>query len=187
MTSPVILIDLDGTIRDIWSSYRRLAEFALRGSYWPEDWLPEGPSDYWFLKPQCLHPCIKQLEKLWNRKGLHEWALPYPGAVEGVKKLSDYADVFFITSPVLSNEWVHSENRQWVIDNFGMAWLPRLIQKSDKTMSYGNLLIDDKPTITGILQFPTWKHVLYDQPYNRRSTKPRIFNWNRIEEILNHV
>ena len=37
---------------------------------------------------------------------------------------------------------------------------------ADKTLVRGDVLIDDKPHVTGS-NAPTWQHLLYDAPYNR--------------------
>lgn len=46
-----------------------------------------------------------------------------------------------------------------------IRWLTRLIITSDKTKIRGDLLIDDKPYITGS-EYPAWEHVLFTAPYN---------------------
>lgn len=41
----------------------------------------------------------------------------------------------------------------------------------------GDILIDDKPQITGSLQ-PVWTHWVYDQPYNRHLSDKRTMSWD---------
>src|SRR5579863_1498243 len=42
---------------------------------------------------------------------------PFPGAIEGVKKLMEYAEVFFVTAPFHGEHWPH-ERRLWLYTNF---------------------------------------------------------------------
>jgi hypothetical protein len=36
----------------------------------------------------------------------------------------------------------------------------------DKTLIDGDVLVDDRPTVTGT-RSPTWRRVIFDQPYDR--------------------
>ena len=58
----------------------------------------------------------------------------------------------------------------------------RLILPRDKTLVRDALLIDDKPRIEGAVR-PSWRHVIYDAPYNRQETdRPRLTwaNWRGV-------
>jgi 5'-nucleotidase len=46
----------------------------------------------------------------------------------------------------------------------------------------GDVLVDDKPAIRGI-RMPAWRHIIFDQPYNRQAEGPRI-NWKNWREAL---
>jgi 5'-nucleotidase len=59
-----------------------------------------------------------------------------------------------------------------------------VILTRDKTLVRGDILVDDKPTIAG-LATPLWRHILFDQPYNRHFPTLRL-NWFTWREIL-HV
>jgi transposase len=39
------------------------------------------------------------------------------------------------------------------------------------------ILVDDRPAITGMVNPPPWKHVLFDAPYNRGQPGPRLSSW----------
>ena len=54
------------------------------------------------------------------------------------------------------------EKYQWVEAHFGYDWTKRVILTRDKTIVSGDILIDDKPEITGCAM-PPWQHVLYDR------------------------
>jgi 5'-nucleotidase len=46
------------------------------------------------------------------------------------------------------------------------------------------LLLDDKPEVTGAM-VPSWKHVYFDQPYNRENlARKRITSWKHWREVI---
>ena len=94
-------------------------------------------------------------------------------------------DVFLVSSP-------HEQCRgscamyklEWVAQQLGEYWAKRTILTNDKTLVHGDVLIDDKPTIFGVKK-PVFRHVVYDQPYNRSITTPyRIQTWKGWKEVL---
>lgn len=73
----------------------------------------------------------------------------------------------------------------WLDRHVGEGWSSRAIITTDKTRIRGDVLIDDKPTITGEFT-PEWVHVLFDQPYNQHITdKARLTDWADWEHIIN--
>ena len=76
------------------------------------------------------------------------------------------------------------EKYQWVEKYLGYGFTKKLILTRDKTLVRGDMLIDDKPEITGI-QKPVWEHIIYDFPYNRHITgNRRIVRWKNWRKIL---
>ncbi|CAE7681688.1 unnamed protein product, partial [Symbiodinium pilosum] len=48
----------------------------------------------------------------------------------------------------------------------------------------GDLLVDDKPRITGSKQ-QTWKHVIFSQSYNKDiEGKPRLSSWSSWRSVF---
>jgi 5'-nucleotidase len=66
--------------------------------------------------------------------------------------------------------------------HLGTEFTTRVILTRDKTLVRGDGLIDDKPTIGGIAT-PQWRHVLFNQPYNRQFPGPRV-DWENWREAL---
>lgn len=55
--------------------------------------------------------------------------------------------------------------------------MDRLILTHDKTLVYGDVLVDDKGIITGAVT-PAWKHLIHDQSHNRYVLNaPRMSDW----------
>jgi 5'-nucleotidase len=57
-----------------------------------------------------------------------------------------------------------------------------MIVTRDKTLVYGDVLVDDNPAIVGA-HTPAWTHVVYDQPYNRTIDGPRM-TWTDWRDVL---
>jgi 5'-nucleotidase len=108
--------------------------------------------------------------------------MPIAGAVEAVKQLAEYYNVFICTSPHTDYENCVLEKYEWVDNHLGRGWVRKIILTKDKTPIRGRYLIDDKPEIKGILA-PEWEQILYDQPYNRNIPKRRL-NWQNWREVL---
>jgi len=47
----------------------------------------------------------------------------------------------------------------------GPSWVDRIVLAKDKTLVRGDVLIDDKPEVTGSL-CPSWEHLVFEAPYN---------------------
>ena len=45
--------------------------------------------------------------------------------------------------------WVFYLQFEWVQEHLGQDWTGRMIVTKDKTMAYGDILIDDRPNVTG--------------------------------------
>lgn len=107
---------------------------------------------------------------------------PVPGALEAVSELSRNHEVFICSSPLHPVHQSSREKLEWVAEHLGEEWLRRVILTKDKTLVKGDILIDDKPEITGAVQ-PEWEHVVFDQPYNRHVQGRRI-NWQDWRQLL---
>lgn len=106
---------------------------------------------------------------------------PKAGALEAAQALlATGHDVRICTSPI--NEYRHcvGEKIAWVEHYLGREWASRVILTRDKTWVRGDILIDDKPDITGSLQ-PYWQHWIYDMPHNRHIDAPHRVDWEKRE------
>lgn len=164
----VLLLDQDGVMADFEG------EFLRR---WRERYSDKHPGiehedrrgfhlreDY----PVALHPFIGAIQQ---EAGFFRALPPLPGAVDAFHTMSARYDTFLCTSPLSGNRFCPSEKFEWVEEHLGTEALRRVILAKDKTLVHGDVLVDDKPTIVGIRQ-PSWKHVIYDAPYNQQRTSP---------------
>jgi 5'-nucleotidase len=100
------------------------------------------------------------------------------GAVQALQEMLDEGDDPQIcTSPIMASRFCAGEKYEWVRRHLGAAWLERFNLVRDKTLVRGDVLIDDKPAVTGRLT-PEWRHIIYDAPYNRSAHGARLASWS---------
>lgn len=107
-----------------------------------------------------------------------------PGARDAMTFLLESgADVLICTSPTLGNVTCESDKKVAILFDFGREIADtRLLIQRDKTYALGDILIDDKPQVTG-RRTPTWKHIRFTQRYNEGLPGPRIEAWTDPEWV----
>lgn len=110
-----------------------------------------------------------------------------PGAIEAIKQLEAQYEIVICTSPLTDCRNGITEKLEWIERHFGAEYVLRTIVTKDKTLVHGDWLIDDNPEVTG-LRTPVWRHLIFDQPYNRQIRRDRV-RWNnslidRLREVL---
>lgn len=134
--------------------------------------------------PKDLRPLV---EKVYFSKGFFLNLPPVEGSLEALSELKKEAkNVYICTSPFTENPFCLSEKWGWVENYLGHDWIERLIITRDKTMVHGDMLIDDRPNIRGIMK-PSWEHILYSRPYNQDVEGKRRLTWQNWREVLDIV
>lgn len=121
------------------------------------------------------------VKRIMDWPGFYRKLEPMPWAVQALQEmLFEGHDVHIVTSPWLTNPTCASDKVAWIAEHLGASWTKRLIITSDKTIIRGDILIDDKPEITGAMT-PTWEHVIFTQPYNAEISdlRERLSNWEK--------
>jgi 5'-nucleotidase len=128
--------------------------------------------------------CRDELEAITLRKGFFLSLPPIAGGKDALEEMLAMGhDVRICTSPKKIHRHCVPEKFAWVEEHLGGKWVDRIVLTRDKTLVCGDILIDDKPDIVGICT-PSWKHLLYDQPYNRHiTTQPRL-TWVNYRKVL---
>lgn len=174
-----ILVDLDGVLADWHPAYdRHVASYGARSANMPTfeqqtSWdLNEGRTD-------DEKAIIREVMTL---PGFYAELSPIPGAKQVLKALLKQGhDVRIVSAPFISNPTCASDKMEWIVKHYGAHWAQRLILTTDKTFVRGDVLIDDKPSVTGT-QVPEWKHIVFgDYAYNRHVAGPRLHSWNMQE------
>ena len=122
---------------------------------------------------------------IYKSEGFYRNMQPIEGGLEAVKYLAKKNDVFICTSPMDTSRFCASEKYDWVKHHLGEEWTRKLILTKDKTLVYGDILIDDKPEITGKRKNPFWEHILYTRPWNKHLNSQKRLIWKNYKEVLN--
>ena len=144
----IILVDMDNTIVD----YSASIAVELQRNY-PN---VKVTSDNWqTLQLNDLHYNRKKIQ---SQPQFFKKLKPMNGALKALKEMEhDGYSVFIVSSPSISGNSCHSEKCEWMKLHFGDKWARRLVLTKDKTIVIGDVLIDDKPFITGSIENPMWK------------------------------
>ena len=171
MMNKLILIDQDGVLADFEQGIKDGYQ-ARFGCCLPV--LPKGREHFYLAHD---YPMLRDnLHDIYTTQGFFEHLPPIEGAIDALKiLLSAGLDVRICTSPINHYRHCVSEKFAWVERHLGVEWTHRIILTKDKTWVRGDVLIDDKPVITGSL-VPTWQHWLYTHSYNQAvdNGNPRV-------------
>jgi len=178
MAAPDVLVDMDGCLVD-WD----------KG--FSQAWKGQCPIDRTisYSMEECVPDSFKAAATaLYHSEGFFLGLPPMEGGPAALKALAAKGyRVFLCTAPVLSSLYCAQEKFEWVRKHLGPEWLSRIIMTTDKTPVRGDVLIDDKPKITGA-HHPVWKQLLFEAPYNRHVTdRPRLTKWSEVETMLDIV
>lgn len=107
--------------------------------------------------------------------------MPIPGACYGVHALeATGCEIVFVSTPDHMNSTCADDKIAWLEKHIGKGYGKKLILTHDKTLVNVDILIDDKPFITGAIK-PTWTQIIFDQPYNREipsaDKRVRLTKW----------
>lgn len=178
-----ILIDLDDTIADWGEAYDRHLDIVDTTNV---------VTRYNYLEDYNLfggeHSDL--VRKAMDIPGFYSSIKPFPHAINAVNKLAGQGhDITFVSTPWPSNPTCASDKYNWIAGHFGQDWTKKLILTHDKTIIPGDILIDDKPHITGA-QTPEWDQILFARPHNRHNReefKARdaiIWGWEIVSGTL---
>lgn len=180
-----VLVDMDNSLVD-WDGefIRRFAAMAKR----PEEEVERAVRNRQkFEIEENFDPSEHELVmEVITSPGFYESLEPYPGAVEALNRLlEEGADVKLVTAPHPACAGSCAREKFLSVEkHLGPGWLERLIITRDKTHVQGDILVDDKPQVTGG-QPTLWTHVLFDQAYNRKvEGKARMSSWSQWAQVL---
>lgn len=175
-----ILFDQDGVLANYMKAYLEAIarEFPELPKLPPEDALHFNAEEHFPAEYRS------RIEALALRPGFFLSLEPIPGAIPAMQALlSQGFDVRICTSPKKVFDNCVAEKFAWVKKHLGQEFVERIVLTRDKTLVHGDILVDDKPDITGVCT-PSWKHILYDQPYNRHIIQTPRLTWANYQEIL---
>ena len=179
-----ILLDMDGVIAQC---HQKVLE-VYRDQHGADSVPFDEPTEYW-METNFPDPveAKKRIYDIFKMPGLFASFAVQPGSQEAVTQMiEDGHDIYFCSTPMFSNPTCCDDKISWINKHFfGMG--DKLILTAHKRMVAGDLLVDDKPHISGHHE-PTWKHVTIDQEYNKMLEVPRIHrDWSNWREIFTEV
>lgn len=175
MAPKLILLDQDGVLADFEQGVRQLWLQTFQQPF------PMQQRRHFYLRQDIAPQFHQQLSQIYATKGFFAALPPLAGGIAAAKRLLAAGhDVRICTSPIQKYRYCVTEKFDWVGEHLGEDWVNRIILAKDKTWVRGDILIDDKPQITGSL-LPQWQHWIYDQPYNRNETHLHRVSWTQPE------
>jgi 5'(3')-deoxyribonucleotidase len=154
-------LDVDGVLADLITPCLKVAS-EMTGKEITADHMKSWDFDH-LVPPEMLEPFWERIGK----PGLCGSLVPLDGAVDGVRALSEVADVYVVTSYLRGAvQWVH-ERDGWLLEHFGIPHA-RMVYTKAKYTFHGYMLVDDKPDNVSewTNEHPTGVPVLWSQPYN---------------------
>lgn len=159
----IVLVDLDGVMADfdltLWERTRE---------HWPADYHPDQQA-HRFCTDLLRGAARKAVRAETYKPGFFASLAPIPGAVDGVRELAamDGVDVWFCSKPLYGNPTCHSDKAAWLEQHLGAEWSRRLILAADKSMVFGDILLDDAPRLEWLeLGEAPWEPVVFTRPWN---------------------
>lgn len=182
MTSKIILVDLDGPLTNLEDEFLR----QWREKFPNEFYIPFEQRKTFFLNDEYPEHLRKDVASIIATENFFTGLPPIMAGVNAVKEIAGLGNkVIICTSDIYTNTTGLTDKRIWVQKYLGHDFAKTMIFTRDKTLVRGDYLIDDKPEITGLL-FPSWKHILFDQPFNRHIIdKVRMnIDWSNWKEVI---
>jgi len=181
-----ILVDQDGVIADWSGTYD-----AFLDEHYPDLPIPRTIEQRGFdLTAGLNDECRAAVTFVMEHPEFYVRLEPIAGAVDALHGLVDAGHhVSIVTSPWVSNPRCASAKLDWLERHIGPGWARRAVITADKTVVRGDVLIDDKPVVSGNWT-PTWRHILFDAPYNRgddarpSTARVRMTGWGRWRDAL---
>jgi len=176
----IILVDMDGVLADLEGAF--LTQY--RAKFPQHFFLPVEKRRQFYIHNEYPEELSEDIRSIYGAPGFFQHLPMIEGAKEGVLEMQDLGhEVFICTS--IPNRYKNSvtEKYLWVAKNFGHEMTKKIIMTKDKTLVHGDILIDDKPLLKGVI-VPSWEHILYDAPYNQDVKEKRRMTWDNWEEVL---
>ncbi len=174
-----VLCDVDGVLaqwKEVFRKHLADVDFHVDGINWTSPNLP-------LTKAQRAYAWMK----------MSEWGValdlePFPGAIDGVKRIMEIADVYFVTAQVKqSPTWVY-DRTGWLVKHFGEEQGNKIVSTHYKELCSGDVFIDDKE-----YHIRDWKKehpeglaVLWNHPHNQdqETVGIRCGDWDKLIKMI---
>lgn len=181
---PVVLLDMDGPFAhwDIGLNRLLVAVDPKFPIIEPNDWY-----EYYGYRNHAPHH-YELVVKTMSTAGLYENLIAVEGSHEALEFAAAHAEVMFCSKPDPANPTCESDKKNWLARTYDPYWASRLILTPDKTMVFGDILVDDHPSITGLCA-PAWTQFVFDKTYNRSAdAEYRVSSdWANFPELMDRA
>lgn len=179
-----VLLDCDGVLAAFVDGWLRLINDALDATYKTSDVTGWDVCASLGLPPE-KHGAMKRLLAGCPEFAAHLEVLP--GAVDGVRRLREIAEVYVVTSPWNSHPtWTH-DREAWLRRRFDIPH-SHVVHTSAKHLCVGDVLVDDKLEAVDRWRsaHPSGVAVLWSTPHNRRDLwdGPCTSDWSFLVELV---
>jgi 5'(3')-deoxyribonucleotidase len=152
---PILHVDMDGVVADFKKAVALIDPTLDIGDH---------PYEYARREKELEDLCAK------NPNIFHDLE-PIDGAIDGVSKLAEMYDIFFLSTPMWSLPESYTGKRIWIERHFPIIGVKKLILTHFKNQILGDYLIDDRlkngasgysgeHVHFGSEKFPNWEHVV---------------------------
>jgi 5'-nucleotidase len=172
---------MDGVLADFEAGFLE----AWRSKYPERPYIPLDERTTFYMVDQYPLEFREAVQELQRRPGFYYSLPPVTGGIVAFQEMTRAGfDVYICSSPLSVYKHCVVEKYEWVEHFLGFEWTKRIIMTKDKTLLRGDVLIDDRPEITGAYT-PLWTQLIFDQPYNRHISTGYRMKWDSWQNAIN--
>lgn len=184
---PRVLLDCDGVLANWWGGVLPLINELLGTSHVIEDVTEFNFADALKMTPV---DAARVKRMIGSTPRLAAGFAVCPGAIDGVRRLRDVADIHIVTSSWDSNETWEFDRKGWLKRHFGIGHHDVTFSAAKHIVS-GDILVDDKTSTCEEWRaaWPSGVAVLWATPHNQRDLwdGPCTSDWDHLIEIVRTV
>ncbi|WP_198013054.1 5' nucleotidase, NT5C type [Microbacterium sp. oral taxon 186] len=179
-----ISVDIDCTIAALTESFDlQLDARGEEAAGMPR--FRDGGFANWDMRAGLTPHQGKIIEAVFTADGFFGDLPPIAGARRVLRELTGLGHhITFASTPYRTSRTSAGDKLAWMRRVHGQTAASRTALVEDKTTLIADILIDDKPNITGYYT-PRWRQLLYGEyPYNLHIPGPRLRQWTNAADVL---
>ncbi|MFH1183370.1 MAG: 5'-3'-deoxyribonucleotidase [Candidatus Moraniibacteriota bacterium] len=178
----IILVDQDGPLADLDAGFLKV----WRERFPDKPYIPLEERRSFHVSKDYPEPLRHEVDEIFFERGFFLNLPLVSGAVPALKEFLDLGhEIRICTSPLRRYQNCVLEKYRWVEKHFGLEFVNRIICSRDKSLVFGDILVDDKPEVDGAIG-ASWEHIIFDKPYNRETAgeKRRMCGWENWRDFF---